>query len=43
MIRKLARNMAKANMHKKGLTGICKRKGHRSFFAQHWREYVKMV
>ena len=43
MIRSLARNRAKNNMKKRGMTSIC-RKGKRnySWFADNWRDYVVM-
>jgi len=45
-LRKYRRHIARANMEKMGLTHVCKRAKFggvklRSFFAQHWREYVK--
>ena len=40
-MRKLARNMAKVNMKKRGFTKICKHeKGDRSYFARRWRDFV---
>lgn len=39
-MRKYARNVAKANMKKKGLTKISKKYGGSSFFSKHWREYA---
>lgn len=38
-IRRLARNVAKANMKKAGIVQICKDRP--SFFSLHWREYAK--
>lgn len=41
-MRKLARSVAKVNMKKKGMVQFCKHPGNnQSFFAQHWREYVR--
>lgn len=44
MIRSMARQIAKATMKKVGLRNICgrdgKRNGGRSYFANHWREFV---
>lgn len=41
-MRKLARGVAKVNMKKKGMVQFCKHPGNsRSYFAQHWREYVR--
>ncbi len=41
-MRKLARGVAKVNMKKKSMVQFCKHSGNtRSYFAQHWREYVR--
>lgn len=41
-MRKLARGVAKVNMKKKGMVQVCKHsRNTRSYFAQHWREYVR--
>lgn len=41
-MRKLAQNAAKVSMKKKGMVRFCKHpRGNRSYFAQHWREYVR--
>ena len=41
-MRKIKRNIARANMKKKGLTRINKKLGnkHSSYFAENWRNFV---
>lgn len=39
-MRKLKRLVAKNNMKKAGMSRICKKNGGRSWFAQHWREWI---
>lgn len=42
MLRKIARNMAKVNMKKRGFTKICKHeKGRDSYFSNRWRDFVR--
>jgi hypothetical protein len=43
-IRRIARNVAKANMKKAGMVQICKKDRHngtRSYFGVCWRKYAK--
>ena len=43
-IRRIARNVAKANMKKAGMKQVCKKDRHdgtRSYFGVYWRDYVK--
>lgn len=41
-MRKLARNVAKVNMKKRGMVQFCKHnRNNPSFFSKHWREYVR--
>lgn len=40
-MRKLKRMVAKKNMKKAGLVRICDKIGGTSYFAKHWREYVR--
>lgn len=39
-MRKLMRSVAKTNMRKKGIHKPFKKIGGKSYFAEHWREYV---
>jgi hypothetical protein len=42
-MRKLKRMLARERMRKRGITHINKKIGkkHSSYFADHWREYIK--
>lgn len=41
-MRKLASSVAKVNMKKKGMVQFCKHpRENQSYFAKHWREYVR--
>lgn len=42
MLRKIARNVARVNMKKKGYSRVNKKEGDGiSFFSKHWREFVR--